>query len=159
MATLSVAEKLVNIRHADQKDIGGQPYVGHLQRVSANVKTPIEKIVGLMHDVIEDTDCTYQELRDLGFSEDVLIAIECLTKRAGENRIEAAHRAAANRIACAVKIADVTDNMDISRIPNPKPRDYERLEEYKRVLEILMDAKMNRWGDFEITAEERLVAE
>lgn len=148
MSTLEIAEALADKKHFGQKDRGGKPYIEHPKRVSNSLFTTQEKIVGILHDVIEDTDTTYQEILDLGFGREIVVALDCLTKREGEHRISAAHRAAANRLACAVKIADVTDNMNISRIPNPTEKDYQRLEQYKKVLEILLHAKETRWNNF-----------
>ena len=101
-----------------------------------------------MHDLIEDTDTTADELLKLGFPVAVVDAILSLTKRPGESRISAAHRTAANRIGVAVKLADVADNMNLDRLPQVTEKDLARLEEYKQVKLILEDAKVNRWNNF-----------
>jgi len=75
---------------------------------------------------------------DAGFSSDIVTAVQALTKTDGESRLEAAHRAVQNTIARQVKLADVADNMDLSRIPSPTSRDHARLEEYKRVRQVLL---------------------
>lgn len=149
MATLEIAQTYADKKHKGQTDIGGQPYIYHPIRVMESLKTNDEKIVGIMHDVIEDTDATFDELLAMGFERKIIVALDCLTKRKGEDRITAAHRAAANRLACAVKLADVTDNMDMSRIPNPTQRDYDRYAQYEQVKAILLDAKATRWNNFE----------
>lgn len=69
-------------------------------------------------------------------------AVRALTKKSGESRVDAARRAALDPIARAVKLADVADNMDLSRIPHPTAKHFERLEEYKQVRQILMGAQL-----------------
>ena len=78
------------------------------------------------------------DLISLGFSQEIVDAVVALTKKEGESRIEAAYRAVKNPIARVVKLADVADNMDITRIPHPTTKDLLRLEEYKQVQNILM---------------------
>jgi len=85
----------------------------------------------------EDTDVTLADLRDEGFPPEVVDAVEALTKIEGEHRLEAARRAAKNPIALIVKLADVTDNMDLSRMSNPSEKDFNRLKEYEQVKELL----------------------
>lgn len=102
------------------------------------VQTDDERIAALLHDTVEDTHITFDDLRREGFSEAVIAAVCALTKRDGETREEAARRAVADPIARNVKLADVTDNMDMSRISNPGKRDFARLAEYERVKEILL---------------------
>lgn len=148
MATIETALVLVATKQNGQKDIGGEPYVLHVLRVMAGVKTLPEKIVAILHDVVEDTETTLDDLLKLGFDRAIVIAVDCLTKRKGEDRVSAAHRAAANRLACAVKLADLADNMNMTRIPNPTARDYARLEEYKKAKAILEDARDMRWNGF-----------
>ena len=101
------------------------------------VKTPFEKMVAVLHDTVEDTTVTLVDLRDAGFPPEVLDAVEALTKRKGESRLEAALRATKNSISLIVKLADVTDNMDLGRISNPSQKDFARLKEYEQVKELL----------------------
>lgn len=141
MSTLEKAIALAANRHAGQVDKAQQPYILHPLRLMLKVKTPTEQIVAVLHDILEDTDTTVIELIGLGFSPDVVDAVQALTKKAGETRIEAAYRAVKNPIARVVKLADVADNMDISRIPTPTPADVRRLEEYQQVRQILISAE------------------
>lgn len=104
-------------------------------------KTSNEQIVAVLHDILEDTHTTAIELMSLGFSIDVVDAIQALTKKPGETRIEAAYRGLKNRIARAVKLADVADNMDIPRIAAPTPADFRCLEEYQRVRQTLISTE------------------
>jgi GTP diphosphokinase / guanosine-3',5'-bis(diphosphate) 3'-diphosphatase len=94
----------------------------------------------VLHDVLEDTAVTIEDLIAEGFPPVAIEAITALTKLPGETRLAAAHRAAANPIARKVKLADNADNMDLSRIPNLTAKDWARLEEYKTVRAILLDA-------------------
>jgi GTP diphosphokinase / guanosine-3',5'-bis(diphosphate) 3'-diphosphatase len=88
--------------------------------------------------VVEDTSVTLEELRSYGFAEEVLAAIHALTKTTGEGRLAAAKRAGANPIARAVKLADVADNMNLSRIAEPTEKDFVRLKEYEQVRALLL---------------------
>lgn len=100
-----------------------------------------QQIVAVLHDILEDTHTTTQDLQNLGFQTHIIQAIQALTKLPQETRVQAAMRTAQNPLACAVKIADVQDNMNLTRIPNPTARDLSRLEEYRQVLEILQKAQ------------------
>jgi (p)ppGpp synthase/HD superfamily hydrolase len=137
MSTLERAIAIAAEAHAGQTDKGGQPYVLHPLRVMLRVATESERIAAVLHDVVEDSDVSLQALSAQGFSDDVVCAVEALTKRPGETRLEAAHRAAANAIARVVKLADNAENLDVSRIPEPTPGDFARLEEYRKVRAIL----------------------
>lgn len=140
MATLDFAVKLATERHSGQVDRGGAPYIDHPLRVMANVETEEEKIVAVLHDVLEDTPTTPKELADFGFSSNVIQAIQSLTKLNGEDRFKAAYRTAKNRIAIKVKLADLADNMDLSRLKNVTAKDRARLLEYQKVHLILKHA-------------------
>lgn len=100
--------------------------------------TEQERIAAVLHDVIEDTSVTIEQLRSEGFTDEVLRALTALTKLSGESRLEAAKRAAIDPIARIVKLADNAENMDLSRIPNPTYSDFQRLEEYIAVRALLL---------------------
>ncbi len=140
MSTLERAIAIAAEAHAGQTDKGGQPYILHPLRVMLRVDGKSEQIAAVLHDVVEDSPFTLAQLAAEGFHPEVLTALDALTKRPGESRIEAARRAAVNPIARVVKLADNAENSDLSRIPNPGPKDYERLEEYKQVRAILLAA-------------------
>lgn len=99
------------------------------------------QIIAVLHDILEDTATTAEDLEALGFSAEIIKSIQALTKQTGESRLEAAKRTTLNPLATQVKYVDVLDNMNLSRINNPTARDFARLEEYKEVLEILKQAK------------------
>lgn len=101
--------------------------------------TVAERIVAVLHDVVEDTEVTLEVLGAEGFLPEVISAVDALTKRQGESRVDAAYRAKQDSIARLVKLADNAENMDLSRIAEPTERDFARLEEYKMVRSILLD--------------------
>lgn len=140
MATLERAIEIAAKSHSGQIDKAGQPYVLHPLRLMLAVRTPQERMVAVLHDVVEDTTVTITDLEREGFSPEVIAAVQALTKLPGESRVAAAHRAAANPIARAVKLADVTDNMDLSRIARPTERDFARIKEYEQVRLVLLAA-------------------
>ena len=102
---------------------------------------PILQIIAVLHDILEDTSTTAKDLEALGFSAEIIQAIQALTKQTGESRLETVKRTVLSPLATQVKYVDVLDNMNVSRINNPTARDFARLEEYKEVLEILKQAK------------------
>lgn len=138
MPTLERAIEIAAKAHSGQQDKAGEPYILHPVRVMLRVTTEQERIAAVLHDVVEDTDVSLDELRAEGFAEAVIQAIDALTKREGESRIDAAHRAAANTIARIVKLADNAENSDLSRIANPTERDLARMKEYEAVRAILL---------------------
>ncbi|KAF1081676.1 MAG: Guanosine-3',5'-bis(Diphosphate) 3'-pyrophosphohydrolase [Candidatus Rifleibacterium amylolyticum] len=147
MATLEKAIALAAEAHAGQVDKAGQPYILHPLRVMFRLQDPQQQIAAVLHDIVEDTSVTLETLSQQGFSPTVIAAVDALTKRKGETRIDAARRAAANRIALAVKLADNAENMDLSRIASPTQKDYARIEEYRKVREILLAADKDGAGD------------
>jgi guanosine-3',5'-bis(diphosphate) 3'-pyrophosphohydrolase len=138
MATLERVIELAAKAHAGQVDKAGQPYILHPLRLMLGVRTPHERMAAVLHDIVEDTPTTFEDLVAEGFPPEVVAAVRALTKTAGEKRIDAAHRAAADPVARVVKLADVADNMDLSRIPQPTEKDYARLAEYEQVRAILL---------------------
>lgn len=96
-----------------------------------------ERIVAVLHDVVEDTAITLADLRDAGFSDAVLVAIDALTKREGETYQAFIERAARDPIARRVKLADLAENSDLSRIENPSQKDLDRIEKYRKATDYL----------------------
>ena len=137
MSTLDRAIEIAVHAHAGQMDKGGEPYILHPLRVMLRMRTDMERIVAVLHDVVEDSKYTFADLRSEGFSAEVIEALEALTKQPGETRIDAAHRAARIPLARAVKLADNAENSDLSRIPVPTQKDLDRIEEYRKVRDIL----------------------
>ena len=132
MSTLEKAILLATEAHNGQKDKNGAPYILHPLRVMARVQSETEKIVAVLQDIIEDTDYTIENLRENGYSKEVLEAIDCLTKRDGKDYDDYVKRCKSNPIASKVKIADLEDNVDIKRFDVLKEEDLKRLNKYLR---------------------------
>jgi hypothetical protein len=140
MATLERAIAIAAKAHAGQVDKAGQPYVLHPLRMMLAVTTPEARMAAVLHDVVEDTTFTLDDLRAEGFPASVLEAVEALTKREGEDYEAFIRRVAPNPIAREVKLADLRDNSDLSRISEPTVRDRERIKKYSRAI-----AYLERW--------------
>lgn len=123
---VSIAEKA----HAAQKDRYGAPYILHPLRVMARVHSPEERIVAVLHDVVEDTDWTFDQLAAEGFSPEIIQALDSVTKRPGEPYPLFVQRSAANPMGRKVKLADLEDNMDLRRMTDLTPQDLPRLQKY-----------------------------
>ena len=131
MSTLEKAIEIATEAHQGQFDKAGRDYIGHPLRVMEMGKTEEEKIVGVLHDVIEDTDWTFEKLAEEGFSDEVIAALRCVTKISeNENYDDFIDRVKKNPLAVAVKINDLTDNMDIRRLPYLSDKDVKRLKKY-----------------------------
>lgn len=140
MPTLERAIQIAAEAHAGQVDKAGQPYILHPLRVMLRVQGENERIAAVLHDVVEDSSFTLEQLASEGFPAEIIQALAALTKQPGESRLAAAQRASENAIALCVKLSDNTDNMDLSRIPHPSEKDKARLEEYKAVRALLLAA-------------------
>ena len=114
---------------SDKVDKGGFPYVIHLLKVYSGVTDYNEKICALLHDIIEDTDISYDDLKSVGYSSDIIEILEILTKIKGEDYRDYIDRIInSNNIhAMNIKLADLYHNMDSGRIKNPSTNDYERI--------------------------------
>jgi (p)ppGpp synthase/HD superfamily hydrolase len=137
MSTLERAIALAAEAHAGQQDQVGETYILHPLRVMLAVRTTDERIAGVLHDVVEDTPWALEGLRGEGFSPAVVDAVEALTRREGEEYFDFVRRAGAHPLARAVKVADLRDNLDMTRIAAPTQRDYDRCERYRKALELL----------------------
>lgn len=138
MSSLERAIVIAAEAHAGQRDKSGAAYVLHPLRMMLRVSSDDERIVAVLHDVCEDCPgWSFDRLRAEGFSEQVLIALDSVTKRDGEAYDDFVRRAARNPIGRAVKLADLQDNCDLSRISKPLQRDYERIEKYRKAIELI----------------------
>lgn len=125
MTFLEKAIEISTKAHKGQKDKAGKDYINHPMTVAAMVNEDNEKIVAYLHDVVEDTNVTLADLKEVGFDNDVIEAIDAITKRDGENYDDYIYRVSNNKIAKQVKIADMTHNSDISRFDNLSQKDIE----------------------------------
>ncbi|MFJ2483898.1 HD domain-containing protein [Pseudomonas sp. NPDC087598] len=132
--TLERAIAIAATAHAGQVDKGGAPYILHPLKVMLRMTTLEERIVAVLHDVVEDCAISFDDLRKEGFSDEVLSAIESVTKVRGESYEDFIERAAQNPIGRVVKLADLEENSDLSRIASPSWEDLERIEKYRRAI-------------------------
>ena len=132
--TLERAIAIAATAHAGQVDKGGAPYILHPLKVMLRMTTLEERIVAVLHDVVEDCEINLDDLRKEGFSEEVLTAIQSVTKVPGESYEDFVERAAQNPIGRVVKLADLEENSDLSRIASPSWDDLERVEKYRRAI-------------------------
>jgi (p)ppGpp synthase/HD superfamily hydrolase len=126
--------------HKGQLDKGGNPYILHPLRVMMSVDFELEKIVAVLHDVVEDSNWTFEALLAEGFSNEVIEALKSVTKKSDNEDYDSfIQRAIRNPIGRKVKIADLRDNLDVTRIPDIKERDLQRISKYKKALKTLTE--------------------
>ena len=116
--TLERAIAIAAEAHAGQKDKVGAAYILHSLRVMMKMETEEARIAAVLHDVVEDSEWSLDDLRKKGFSEKVLHAVDCLTRRDedGEDYFDYVKRAGSDPIARKVKLADLADNSDLKRL-------------------------------------------
>jgi (p)ppGpp synthase/HD superfamily hydrolase len=139
MPLLNRAIIMATHAHAFQVDKGGAPYILHPLRLMMQMSDEDERIVALLHDVFEDTSITFAYAARQGFSKEVLTALEHITKKPGESYDAFIERCGQNKLASRVKLADLLDNMDLSRIPSPTEEDEARRKKYGEAHERLLD--------------------
>lgn len=139
--------------HKGQVDKAGNEYIDHPLRVMVAVHSVSEKIVGVLHDVIEDTDWTFERLEAEGFTTEIIEALKCVTKLSEDEPYDAfIERVKTNPLAVAVKIKDLADNMDIRRLNELTEQDFKRLQKYHQAYKKLVEyrkilAKQKNWFD------------
>jgi len=116
MSTLQRAIEIAVEAHKGQTDKSGMPYILHPLRLMFQMKSDNEKIAAVLHDVVEDSDWTLDDLRKENFNNEVIEAVNLLTRDDKDSYDEFVQKAASNPISKAVKIADITDNLDLGRI-------------------------------------------
>lgn len=130
---LDRAKAIATSAHEGQVDKAGKPYIKHPMRVMNMGKTVEEKIAGVLHDVVEDSDWTFEMLEKEGIPKDVLGALRCVTKLSeDEDYDHFIERVKTNPLAVKVKINDLKDNMDITRLGEVTEKDLARLNKYIR---------------------------
>lgn len=139
MSTLERAIEIATEAHRGQHDKAGNNYIEHPLRVMAAGKTLNEQIVGVLHDVVEDSDWTFEQLAAEGFSAEIIEALRCVTKLSEDEPYDKfISRIKCNPLAVAVKINDLSDNMDIRRLPYLSDKDIKRLKKYLKAYKQLM---------------------
>lgn len=131
------AMKLCFAAHKDQVDKSGLPYVFHPFHLAEQMPDEETTAAALLHDVMEDTDMTTQDLRQAGIPESVLEALLLLTHDPAVPYLDYVAAAGKNRIARHVKLADLRHNSDITRLDAPTEHDYARLEKYRAAIALL----------------------
>jgi (p)ppGpp synthase/HD superfamily hydrolase len=137
---LNKAIDIATNAHSGQVDKAGQPYIGHPLRVMNMGATDEEKIVGVLHDVVEDSDWTFKQLAGEGFPTEIIDALRCVTKLSEDEPYDKfIQRVKSNPLAVKVKINDLTDNMDICRLAYISEKDVKRLRKYLKAYKQLLD--------------------
>ena len=135
---VKLAYAIALVAHKGQVDKAGMDYILHPLTVSNNCSSEEEKIVALLHDVLEDTSVTREDLLKF-FSSEIVEAVSLLTHKEEDSYMDYLAKIKANPLAKAVKLQDLKHNMDLSRLPNPSEKDLSRLEnKYKPALEFLL---------------------
>lgn len=142
MATLAHAIAIAARAHEEQRDKADAPYILHPLRVMQKMHTEAEMMAAVLHDVVEDTEWTLDGLRDEGFPEEVLAAVDSVTHRDGESYEDYLQRAAANPVGRKVKLADLEDNMDLRRLSEITDKDIARIKKYHRL--------WHQWSDLPV---------
>lgn len=137
MADIERAIKVAVDAHMGQKDKVGAPYILHPLRVMADVDGEAEKIVAILHDVVEDSPITIKDLETEGFSDEICAGVEAMTKTDGETYEAYLQRVKNNAIALRVKLADLKDNMNLLRLPELTPELFQKYDKYHRAWQYL----------------------
>ena len=125
--------------HIHQTDKSGLPYIFHPWEVANQLNDEACVCVALLHDIIEDTNITYDDLRNEGFSEEIIEGIKGVTKKENEDYMDFVTRAKSNNISRLVKIADLRHNMDLTRMNEITEFDIKRYQKYEKALKFLLE--------------------
>ena len=134
---IDIALAIARKAHAGQVDKAGIDYIQHPLYVASQVKTEQEKAVALLHDVLEDSDITAADLLAYGLSNEVVTAVQTLTKKKGQSYQDYLEKVKSNNLARVVKLADLKHNSDLSRLKTVSNTDYERVKKYKNAIRYL----------------------
>ncbi len=138
--TLERAITIAAEAHAGQKDRAGAPYILHPIRLMIQMDSENAMMASVLHDVVEDSVWTLDDLRKEGFSNEVLNAVDCLTHRdeEGEDYWDYIQRAKSDPIAIKVKLADLEDNLNSDRLNEVTEKDEKRFDRYRKAQEMLL---------------------
>lgn len=145
MSDLGAAILLAAKAHHGRTRRNGLPYILHPFRVMLRMKTEEEMIVAVLHDVVEDTSVTLDELCAAGFSQPVTEAVRLLTKQHGGDYDKYLVAVSGNSLARRVKIADLEDNLNLDELPEVGDKDLLRVAKYHRALKMLRKACGSGW--------------
>ena len=130
---MQIAEKV----HRNQVDKGGKPYISHPVRVEMMCSRQEDRLVALLHDTVEDGDIASEYLLMVGFPQEVVDAVLSVSRKSGENYFDFIQRCKSNPIGRRVKICDLKDNMDVTRLNDLTEKDIERLKKYHKAYKML----------------------
>ena len=133
----SIARAIAERAHAGQVDKAGKPYIGHPAHVAVSVEGDKAKAVAWLHDVVEDTPMTFDDLRAAGIDDEVLAALELLTHDKTVPYMAYVAAIRENDLARTVKLADLAHNSDLSRLPEVTDADLQRVEKYRQAMGLL----------------------
>lgn len=139
------ALKLMCKKHAGQTDRSGLPYILHPFHVAEQMDDEESTVVALLHDIVEDTDMTFEDLKEYGFSDRVIAALRLMTHEEGVDYFDYVKEIGKDPLARKVKIADLEHNMQLGRLDKVREKDLQRLEKYKKCHEYLCE--LNRKND------------
>jgi len=134
------AIEVANKAHSEQVDKAGQPYILHPLRLMLKFEQTNEMVVAVLHDVVEDSNVSLDDLLSHGFSRTVVEAIDCLSRRDGESYENFINRISENGLARKIKIEDLKDNMDLTRLDSVTDKDLARIDKYHSALRMLLAA-------------------
>ncbi len=135
MSTLERAVAIAATAHEGQRDKADAPYILHPLRVMLRLTSEAERITAVLHDVVEDCEgWSFARLLGEGFSNEIIEALQSVTKCEGESYEDFVARACKNPIGRRVKLSDLHDNCDLTRIANPGANDHERIARYRRAI-------------------------
>lgn len=137
------AMKIMVEAHKDQLDHSGLPYMLHPYHVAEQMDDEDSTVVALLHDVVEDTDYSLKRLKEYGFTEEQITALELLTHDLSIPYEEYIKKVAENPLAAKVKLKDLEHNMDLSRLNKVRPVDLERVEKYQQAYNYLKDKRQD----------------
>lgn len=140
MSNLQRAIEIAVAAHATQTRKDGTPYILHPLRLMMAVDLPEARIVAVLHDVVEDTDVTLDDLKSEGFSEAIIEAVDCVTHEPNVSYEDYIQRIKGNEIARQVKLADLRDNSDVLQLPSVGDRELSRLAKYHKAFKTLTAA-------------------
>lgn len=126
-------------KHQSQFDKAGRPYFLHCCKVMHYLKSDDDELsaIAVLHDVVEDTDATYQDLRAIGLSERIIEGVRSMTKQPGQTPDEYLQQVLSNPDSVCVKMADLRHNSDIRRLKGVTEKDIRRVEKYNKMYDVL----------------------
>ena len=135
---VAAARALATKAHEGQTDKAGLPYITHPERVASRLDSPELQVIGWLHDTVEDTSITVLDIAE-HFGPETAAAVDAISRRDGEPWLDYLDRVAANPMARQVKISDLIDNSNLSRIPHVTLKDVERQKKYNKALKKLLE--------------------